>query len=478
VVTAAINPLPATMPGQILLFHDNTVQGSAQCWFHEAACWTHALDAAAIATLNACEGRWVLGARRGVNLLVMGQSNAEWFVQAGAPLALAQGVAWYLGAAAWASTSMPSGNYNSPARYSMVSGHPISNSSPPLFPPGLANGTFLANPGDGSSPTTWALGPDGQALTAYLTGAQALVSSIDEGDIAFLLWPWSEQDSTMPYTNKTLYKGSVSRLASLTRALFGRSADQMPLLMWSAIPYETNSGVQMVRESVLDLSLDPTQGIFIFAPQTADSNPLNSSWNPVTGLFSGGDPEHRDQPDLLRYGRLGSHMAGRVALTLGLSDTIPASDVPMVGLPKNGGPSIIHAYQSAPTEIILTIQHDAGNDLIVPLQAANGAGFAAMDGGSVANPGVIITATAALRVDSTHIAVTLAQVPVNPADQCLFYYPYGSTQIGRGDAVTDNLTTIVPPAGWSMANDLGAAFAINMPLQATAYGLTLATTPA
>lgn len=477
VLTASANPLPASAAGQVLLFHDNTVQGSAQYWFHEAACWVHALDAADIATLIGCQGRWVLGARRGVNLLVMGQSNAEWFVQAGGALALARGVSWYLGAAAWAATALPAGNVVSPARYSMVAGHPVSNSSPPLFPPGTSDGTFLTNPGDGSSPATWAPGPDGQALSAYLTGAQALVSAADAADIAFLLWPWSEQDSTMPYANKTLYKDSVSRLAALTRAMFGRAAAAMPLLLWSAIPYETDIGVQMVRESGLDLAQDSTQNVVIFAPQTADSNPLNASWDPSTGLFSGGDPQHRDQPDLLRYGRLGSHAAARAALALGLSDSIPAGDVPASGLPMAGGPTIVHAYQAAPSEVILTIRHDAGDDIRVPLQAANGAGFAVMDGGTVASPGPIIPAVAASRIDATHLAMTLARAPASPAAQCLVYYPYGSTQIGRGDAVTDNFSSLVPPAGWSMADDLGAAFALDMPLQATGYGVPLAATP-
>jgi hypothetical protein len=476
-VISAPNPLPASSAGQVLLFHDNTAQGSAQCWFHEAAHWNRALASTEIATLIGCQARWMLGSRRGVNMLVMGQSNAEWFVQSGAPLALARGVAWYLGAAAWASTALQSGSYTSPARYSLVSGHPISNSSPPLFPPGMGGGTFLTNPGDGSSPSTWGLGPDGQALTAYLTGAQALVSAADSDDIAFLIWPWSEQDSTMPYANKALYKGSVTQLASVTRALFGRSAAQMPLLMWSAIPYETDTGVQMVRESVLDLSQDTTQGIMIFVAQTADSNPLNASWNPSTGVFSGGDSEHRDQPDLLRYGQLGSHVAARAMIALGLSDTIPPTALPASGLPIAGGPRIVHAYQSSSTEIILTIAHDAGNDLIVPLQAIEGVGFALMDGGTVADPGTIITAVGAARVDPTHLSVTLAQAPVNPASACLLYYPYGSTQLGRGNAVTDNLAALVPPVGWSMAADLGSSFAINMPLQATAYGVPLATVP-
>lgn len=475
VASGITNPLPAQAAGQALLLHDGSVQGSAQCWFHEAAWWPHPLAAADITTLIACQKRWVLGSRRGVNLLVMGQSNAEWFTNSGGAMALAQGVAWYLGAASWSFTAQQSGIYSAPARYSMVSGHPISNSSPPLFPPGSGNGTFLTNPGDGSAPSTWAPGPDGLALQAYLSGTQSLVSAADEEDIAFLCWPWSEQDSTMPYSNKALYKETVLQLLALTRNMLGRGAAQLPLLMWSAIPYQTADGVQMVRESVADLAAEAANNIVVFAPQTADSNPLNATWDPSTGLFSGGDAMHRDQPDLLRFGRLGCHAAARSALAMGLSDSLPAADIPAIGLPVSGGPKIIHAYQSAPQSVIITVQHDAGTDLMVPLQAAEGAGFAIMDGGSVASPGPIISAAAATRIDATHIELTLSSAPRSAAASCLLFYPYGSTQIGRGNAITDNLAALSPPPGWDIGADLGSDWTINMPLQATTYPIPLST---
>ncbi len=478
VATGIANPLPASANAQVLLLHDGSIQGSAQCWFHEAATWERALEPAEIATLIAAQGRWVLGARRGVNLLVMGQSNAAWFINAGGPLALAQGIAWYLGAASYAFTAAASGTYLAPNRYSVISGHPISNSSPPLFPTGAANGTFLTNPGDGSDPSTWSGGPDFAALTAYLTGSSAIVSAIDESDIAFLVWPWSEQDSTMPYANKALYKGTVLQLLALTRNLLGRTAANLPLLAWNAIPYETNDGVQMVRESIADLAAVSANNIVVFAAQTADSNPLNAAYDPTTGLFTGGDPEHRDEPDLLRYGRIGAHAAGHAAIALGLADSIPATMLPATGLPTKGGPQITHVYRASNTSLILTIAHDSGNDLLVPLQAANGAGFAVMDGGSVATPGTIITATAAARIDATHISVTLSAAITNASPSVLFFYPYGSTQIGRGDAVTDNAASLVPPANWNIGGDLGTAWNINLPLQATNYPITLSDTQA
>ena len=475
VATGVANPLPTSNVGQVILLHDGTVQGSAQCWFHEAAVWKRTLDSNEISTLINCQGRWKCGARRGVNILVMGQSNAEWFTNSGGAMALSQGIAWYLGAAAWTFTAQQSGSYNSPARYSMVSGHPISNSSPPLFAPGSGNGTFLENPGDGSSPSTWTLGPDGLALQAYLTGAQSLVSAFNESDIAFLCWPWSEQDSTMPYSNKTLYKATVLQLLAKTRSLLGRTPAKFPLLAWSAIPYQTQAGIQMIREGVNDLVADVLNNIIVFAPQTADSNPLGASWNAQTGLYSGGDPMHRDQPDLLRYGRLGCHAAARAALAMNLSYAIPANQVPATGLPTSGGPQIVRAYQKSPTQIIVTVKHDAGTDLLVPLQAANGAGFALMDGGSISNPGQIIEATQVTRIDPINIEITLAGAPLNPASLCFLFYPYGSTQIGRGNAVTDNFSELAPPLGWDIGSDLGSAWNLNMPLQATSYAVPLST---
>jgi hypothetical protein len=263
----------------------------------------------------------------------------------------------------------------------------------------------------------------------------------------------------------------------MTRGLLGRSAESLPLLAWNAIPYYTDDGVQMVRESIADLAAVPANNILFFLKQSADSNPLNSTYDPTTGLFTGGDPAHRDQPDLLRYGRIGAHAAGHAAIALGLCDTIPATALPAAGLPAQGGPRITNVYRASNTNIILTIAHDSGNDLIVPLQAANGAGFAVMDGGSVASPGNIITATAASRVDATHVSVTLASAITNPSSDALFFYPYGSTQIGRGDAVTDNAALLTPPANWDIANDLGSAWAVNMPLQATTYPITLSDSP-
>ena len=453
--------------------HEMDLQGAAQLWFHEMATWERALDAADLTTLVACGGRWVLGARKGSSLLIMGQSNSSYFVASGGAQLMANGLAWYWGALAGNIVFQPSGTYLNPARYTQVNGHPISNSTAPLFSPGVGNGTFLTNPGDGSSPSTWALGPDGLATEAFLIGSSAIPAAADLADIAAIVWPWTEQDSTAPYSQKALYSGTVVQLAALTRGMLGRTATQLPLLMWNALPYETDAGVQMVRESVADIAATPSQNLRIFVAQTADSIPLSATYDAASGTWTGGDPAHRDETDEVAFGLRGAHVAARAALAASFGDTLIS--IPL-GMPL-AGPFITHAYQRSGTEIVITLTHDSGTDILVPLQAVNGAGWAVMDGGSVASPGPIITATAANRIDTTHLLVTLASTPANSTSECQIFYPYGSTQIGRGDAVTDNFSTLGWPAGWDMAGDLGQAWAIDFPVQATTYGFALSSTP-
>ena len=70
---------------------------------------------------------------------------------------------------------------------------------------------------------------------------------------------------------------------------------------------------------------------------------------------------------------------------------------------------------------------------------------------------------------------------MNASADCLLFYPYGTGMMGRGNAVTDNLSAVTPPPGWNIANDLGASWSLNMPVHVpmtTASGVVLSDTPA
>ena len=52
--------------------------------------------------------------------------------------------------------------------------------------------------------------------------------------------------------------------------------------------------------------------------------------------------------------------------------------------------------------------------------------------------------------------------------------------IGRGNAVTDNLSLVTPPAGWNIAGDLGSGWSLEHAgarADATASGVVLSDTP-
>ena len=102
-----------------------------------------------IAAILTYETRWTLGPRKGIQILVTGQSNAGNGLNDGAWHLLAQGVAWHLGALAYGVVGL-----RRPPAATCIHGEGIYPVPALGFP-----GSFLTNPGDGSNPSTWASAP-------------------------------------------------------------------------------------------------------------------------------------------------------------------------------------------------------------------------------------------------------------------------------------------------------------------------------
>jgi hypothetical protein len=456
VASGVASPLSANASGGLFVLHSGVSQGGAQCWFHEAASWSRAITSPEITTLLACAARWQRGVRKGVQILVVGQSNAGNGLNDGAWHLLAQGVAWHLGALAYGVMGL----YGSSGAYTCIGGHGVYDVRQPPNTGSLVYlpGEFLHNPADGSDPASYGLGNDGNAVQTYL-GQQA---AADLADIAAILWPWSETDSTRAYSEKAFFHDGASNLLAKLRGMLGRSAKNLPLIWWNAMPFWSDPGVQMVREVAASMAADGTQNVVIGLPMTADVDARS------------GDNSHIAVTDNIMLGQRAAPVVAHAVLAASGGDTF--SVIP-AGIPAVGGPTIVHASRQDSTHVVVVIKHDTGDDLLLGGTASNGTGFVVMDGGSVASPGPLRHATGCARVDPTHLLLTLDAPLVNAGASCLLFYPYGSARIGHGNAVTDNASTKAKPAGWDIGADLATSWNLNFPLAATSTPIALSDSP-
>jgi hypothetical protein len=430
---------------------------AAQCIFHEAAAWDHALTTSEHADLTSYLMRWPLGPRRAVNGLIIGQSNADnlfgsfvtWNL-------LNRHVAYWTGCIAsnilWRSGSIG----NIAAGTTMFSGQ------------GLYDGTanLLLNSSGGGDPSMWPLGANGNA---YMAAVDALTAD-QRANLRYVAWYWSESDSQMLTAgNKATYTAAMKRAFALIRARAGLTAAQLPVLVISALPFPGDAGCQVHREVMQDLVNDSSQNASFMLAMSGDQIGQSDNWDASTGLESGGgNTAHRDPTGAQAFLRRWAKPIARAAVAANAAastpDVVTAIDA---SVPVTGGPKIATAVRENATSVLVTVAHDGGNDLAVPLRAAQGVGWTL---------NTSIKATACVRVSATQLSLTFPSVPTG----AVLHYGWGSNLdangyaiIGRGNAVTDNFQAMPLAAGWRIGADLGMAEQPNNPLQATTYGITV-----
>lgn len=463
------HPLAGSLRGTLFMLGGGVTSTTSQCDFHECALWGRSLDPASMALLvtgaASVTKRWPRGNRSGYAVITIGQSNAGQFKIYGLPASgetlMTESLRYYLGA---------------------LCVYPLGMQGPAKAGGVDAGGTALY----GSSGPEWLQDvggpisgwPRGLMGTNFALFANSLPAYVRD-DIAAIYIHWSENDSLRGLAEKAKYRAALQRVIALVRSDLGKSAARLPVFCISALPYGPptgalagSPGAQMIREAVAE-TVAGDLNVFLGLPQSADVLPGGATYRP-DGTWSGGDGGHMDAEDDRIYGRRVAPVMAARLVAAGAGESIRT--VPK-GVPRAGGPTISQAVLESPASIMVTVTHDAGNDLRVPLLAKTGAGWAVVDGTAASVPRPVIGVSACVRVDATHLRLTLASAMspdgmATPA-QCSLYYPYGVTKIGRGNAITDNCTAVAKPPGWDIAADMGPTWAIDFPLQATMHGVPL-----
>ena len=438
------NILPPSKSGTLFVLGDATNNGGGG-FFHEMSIWNHALSPKEINLLlldeKSISKKWKRGPRVVPTVLLMGQSNASFFDLDGGAQLLAEAARWNLGAL-WV---------NLRQRETVPGGTPLY---------GKEGGGFLIEQ-PGVDPTKWLPGNSGLNVQKFL----ASLSPDDRAHFAGLFAYYSEGDQGRNYGEKAVFKAAWRRMMALTREWAGLPAASVAL-MQASIPYTGDArsvGAQMICEVMAELAGNPAENTVVVLPNTS------AVWGRgVSPAGVGGDAAHLDSTDNQRNARLaGRAVAGRIVAS-GHSDV--ATLVSASRKPETG-PTPISAKREANGSILLTIRHDAGDDLLPPtLPEHMTTGWRLFNGyQNAGSMGTEIAVRAVEKVDATTLRVSVA-TPLSPGVGTARLFPiWGAAQVGRGGGWTDNASRSAE--GRIMAAEEGPDWALDYPISGVAFGI-------
>ena len=475
------NPVPSQLtaaPTQgIVKLLGTGNSNSAQCWFHEAYAFSHVLTNSECVNLDAYLTRWKLGVRKGAIMMAVGQSNSGYLADGTNRYRdLCRGVEYLGGLASF--TVLLSNGYQETIR----GGHGL-----------IGNADNYLSAAITDDPTTVPLGATGpgintrnmiQSLPAYL-----------QSEVCGLFAYYSENDAGFGWPLRNQFAGMIKRYNQLARGFpqFGPTRDASNwLLAWNSdIPFSGGEGHASHKAAVKAVVDDPTQNAMLWLLNGVGAIQDGGTFDPATGITTGGDGLHLDRTDDIRAAIYGVEPIARRLAAIGRSENIIPAGLPVIGGPQVASVtwegSAISGNPGNPTALI-TISHDAGNDLRIPLLAANGLGWVILDGTIPSQNTPRILGTSCVRISATTLRVKFASAPTQ--SNVLFYYIYYEDNLprannpgspGRGNLITDNYSdTVAVPnvAGFNIGTDLNTVYRIDRPLAAFPLSLSLTITVA
>ena len=232
----------------------------------------------------------------------------------------------------------------------------------------------------------------------------------------------------------------------------------------------------MHREVVAAMAADATQNVVIGNPQTSDSNPRGSSWDPTTGIATGGDSgasRQHGQSALRPTGRASSGTR-HTGEQRGRRTECDTSRSACQGWPPNSACLSTKQHHTDPDDPARRRQRSdraiAGSDWSRVLRLIHG--------GSTASPGTVVPAIALARTDATHLTITLAQ-PLQTSQRVLqpLLSVWQCHDRPRQRGNRQFRRTFAPPPGWDIVGDLGSNWRWSFPLAATTTPVTLSDAP-